>query len=173
MCRRKNFRTLNRWFTSPTDSFGDSYPLNYTRRQLSLKLHESQHKLPYYCYRWEIWFWDPHQIGGNLKLLRESTNADQKRLKIVFLIANCRFRLPICNLKHRFNPYRPSLLDSRDSSRLSPIRCWIIVLHRLPYYCCRWEIWFWDPCRSSVQNENEPPHDKTNKMMSAQRTQDN
>ena len=38
---------------------------------------------------------DPHRTGGNLKLLRESTNADWKRLKIAFLIANCRFRLQI------------------------------------------------------------------------------
>ena len=35
-----------------------------------------------------------HRIGGNLKLLRQSTNADRKRLKIAFSIANGRFRLP-------------------------------------------------------------------------------
>ena len=64
-----------------------------------------------------------HWIGGNLKLLRESTNADRKRLKKVFSIANCRFRLPICNLKHCFNAYPSALLDFRDSSRLPPIRC--------------------------------------------------
>ena len=64
-----------------------------------------------------------HQIGGSLKLLRESTNANQKRLKIAFLTANCRFRLSICNLKHCFNAYRSALLESRDSSRLPPIRC--------------------------------------------------
>ena len=38
-------------------------------------------------------------------------------------IANCRFRLPICNLKHCFNAYWSALLDSRDSLRLPPIRC--------------------------------------------------
>ena len=65
----------------------------------------------------------PHRIGGNLKLLRESTNADRKRLKIAFSIANCRFRLPICNLKRCFNAYRSALLDSRASSRLPPIQC--------------------------------------------------
>ena len=64
-----------------------------------------------------------HRIGGNGKLLRESTNADRKRLKIPFSIANCRFRLPDCNLKRCFNAYRSALLDSRDSSRLLPIRC--------------------------------------------------
>ena len=63
------------------------------------------------------------RIGGNLKLLRQSTNADRKRLKIAFSIANCRFRLPICNIKRCFNAYRSALLDSRDSSRLPPIRC--------------------------------------------------
>ena len=41
-----------------------------------------------------------HRIGGSLKLLRESTNANRKWLKIAFSTANCRFRLPICNLKH-------------------------------------------------------------------------
>ena len=65
----------------------------------------------------------PHRIGGNLKLLRQSTNADRKRLKIAFSIANCRFRLPICDLKRCFNAYRSALLDSRDSSRLPPMRC--------------------------------------------------
>ena len=30
-----------------------------------------------------------HRIGGNLKLSRESTNADRKWLKIVFSIAIC------------------------------------------------------------------------------------
>ena len=65
----------------------------------------------------------PHRIGGNLKLLRESTNADRKRLKIAFLIANCRFRLPICNLKRCCNAYRSAFLDSHDSSRLPLIRC--------------------------------------------------
>ena len=39
-----------------------------------------------------------HRIGGNLKLLRESTNVDRKRLKIAFPIANCRFRLPVCKM---------------------------------------------------------------------------
>ena len=58
----------------------------------------------------------PHRIGGNLKLLRESTNADRKRLKIAFLIANCRFRLPVCNPKRCCNAYRSALLDSHDSS---------------------------------------------------------
>ena len=67
-----------------------------------------------------------HPIGGNLKLLRESTNADRKQLKIVFLIANCDFRLPICNLKYYFNAYRSALLDSRDSLRLPPIRSGIV-----------------------------------------------
>ena len=52
---------------------------------------------------------------SNLLLLRESTNADRKRLKIAFSIANYRFRLTICNLTR--------LLDSRDSSRLPPVRC--------------------------------------------------
>ena len=52
-----------------------------------------------------------HRIDGNLKLLRESTNADRKRLKIVFSIANC------------FNAYRSALLDSRNSSQLPTIRC--------------------------------------------------
>ena len=51
-----------------------------------------------------------HRIGGNLKLLRESTNADRKWLKIAFSIANCRFRLPICNLK-RCLMLRSALLD--------------------------------------------------------------
>ena len=64
-----------------------------------------------------------HRIGGSLKLLRESTNADGKRLKIAFSIANCSFRLPICNPKRCFNAYRSALLDSRDSSQLPPIRC--------------------------------------------------
>ena len=32
-------------------------------------------------------------------------------------------RLPICYLKRCFNAYRSALLDSRDSSRLPPIRC--------------------------------------------------
>ena len=57
------------------------------------------------------------------QLLRESTKADQKWLKIAFLIANCHFRLPICDLKHCFNTYRSVLLNSRDSSWLLPIRC--------------------------------------------------
>ena len=64
-----------------------------------------------------------HRIGCNLKLLRESTNADRRLLKIAFSIAYCRFRLPICNLKRCFKAYRLALLDSRDSSRLPPIRC--------------------------------------------------
>ena len=34
-----------------------------------------------------------HRIGGSLKLLRKPTNADRKRLKIAFSVANCRFRL--------------------------------------------------------------------------------
>ena len=54
------------------------------------------------------------QIGGNLKLLRQSTNADRKRLKIAFSIANCRFRLPTSS----------ALLDSRgirDDYRLSDV----------------------------------------------------
>ena len=64
-----------------------------------------------------------HRIGGNLKLLREWTNADRKGVKIAFLIAACCFRLPICNLKCCFNAYRSALLDSCDSLWLSPIRC--------------------------------------------------
>ena len=64
-----------------------------------------------------------HWRGGNLKLLRESTNADRKQLKIAFLIANCHFRLRICNLKRCFNAYPSALLDSRDSLWLPPIRC--------------------------------------------------
>ena len=71
----------------------------------------------------------PHRISGNLKLLRESTNADRKRLKIAFLIANCRFRLAICNLKRCCNAYRSTLLDSHDSSRLPPIRCGYELIH--------------------------------------------
>ena len=71
----------------------------------------------YYAFTW------PHRIGGNLKWLRESTNADRKWLKMVFSIANCRFTLPVCNLKHYFNAYRSVLLDSCDTSRLLPIRC--------------------------------------------------
>ena len=67
--------------------------------------------------------WSSHRMGGNLKLMRESTNADRKRLKIAFPIANCRFRLLICNLKHCFNAYRSALLDSRDSLLLPPVRC--------------------------------------------------
>ena len=74
-------------------------------------------------YSWNIHVHETHWIGGSLKLLWESTNADQKRLKMVFLIANCRFRLPICNLKRCFNAYRYALLDSRDSLRLPPIWC--------------------------------------------------
>ena len=66
---------------------------------------------------------EPHRIGGNLILLWESTNADQKRLNIVFSIANFRFKLPICNLKCCFNTYQSALLNSRDSSRLPPILC--------------------------------------------------
>ena len=62
------------------------------------------------------------RIGGNLKQLQESTNTDRKWLKTAFSIANCRFRLPICNLKHCFNVYRSALLDSCDSSQLPPIR---------------------------------------------------
>ena len=42
-----------------------------------------------------------HRIGGNLKLLRDPTNADRKRLKIAFSVENCRFRLH--NLKRCFN----------------------------------------------------------------------
>ena len=64
-----------------------------------------------------------HRIGGSHKLLQESTNADQKQLKIVFLIANCHFRLQVYNLKPCFNAYRSTLLDSLDSSRLPPILC--------------------------------------------------
>ena len=70
-----------------------------------------------------------HRISGNLKLLREPTNVDRKRLKITFSIANCRFRLPICNLKRCFDAYRPALLDSRDSLRLPPIRCGSVAVY--------------------------------------------
>ena len=73
------------------------------------------------------------RIGGNLKLLRESTYADRKRLKLTFSIANWRFWLPICNLKRCFNAYRPALLESRDSSRLPHIRC-VYRLRRIS--CC-------------------------------------
>ena len=48
---------------------------------------------------------------------------DRKWLKIAFSLANCRFRLPISNLKRCFNAYRSALLDCRGSSRLPPIRC--------------------------------------------------
>ena len=62
-----------------------------------------------------------HRTGGNLKLLRESTNADRKRLKIVFSIANYRLRLPICTLKRCFNAHRSALFDSCESSRFPHI----------------------------------------------------
>ena len=79
----------------------------------------------YVDWRWLILLYDPsaHRIGCSLKLQRESTNADRKRLKIAFSIANCRFRLPIYNLKRRFKAFWSALLDSRKSSRLPPIRC--------------------------------------------------
>ena len=44
-------------------------------------------------------------------------------IKIAFSIANFSFWLPICTLKRCFNAYQSALLDSRDSSRLPPIRC--------------------------------------------------
>ena len=56
-------------------------------------------------------------------MLRDSTTADRKRLKTAFSIANCCFRLLICNLKRCFNAYRSALLDSCDSSKLPPIPC--------------------------------------------------
>ena len=68
-------------------------------------------------------FISSHRIGGNLKLLQESTKRGSKAVKIAFSIAYCHFRLPVCNLKRCFNAYRSALLDSRDSSRLPPIRC--------------------------------------------------
>ena len=47
-----------------------------------------------------------NRIGDDLKLLRESTNADRSQLKIAFSSANCRFRLPVCYLERCFNAYR-------------------------------------------------------------------
>ena len=79
------------------------------------------HKVPHLCEYFSLAF--AQRIAGNLKLLRKSINADRKRLKTAFSIANCRFRLSICNLKRCFNAYRSALVDSRDSSRLPPIRC--------------------------------------------------
>ena len=56
-----------------------------------------------------------HRIGGNLKLLWESTNADRKRLKIAFSIAYCHFRLPICNqYKTLFDPCYSTLTTVHD-----------------------------------------------------------
>ena len=60
--------------------------------------------------------------SGSIKLLRESTNANRKWLKLAFSIANFRVKLPICILKRCFKAYRSAFLDSRDSSRLPPIR---------------------------------------------------
>ena len=39
------------------------------------------------------------------------------------------FKLPNWNLKSCFNPYQSVLLDSRDSSRLPPIRCYHVQLN--------------------------------------------
>ena len=52
----------------------------------------------------------------------ESTNADRKQFKIAFSVENYHFRLPVCQLKRCFNAYRSAILDSRDNSRLPPIR---------------------------------------------------
>ena len=71
----------------------------------------------------ESLYYYSHWLGGNLKLLQESTSTDRKWLEIAFSIANCHFRLPICNLKRCFNAYRSTLLDTCDSLRLPPIRC--------------------------------------------------
>ena len=50
-----------------------------------------------------------------------------KWLKIAFSIANCRFRLPIHNLKHCFNTFGFLLPITRHSSRLPPIQCDFVV----------------------------------------------
>ena len=67
-----------------------------------------------------------HRIGNNLKLLQESTFADQKRLKIAFSIAICRLRLPICNLKRclTFIDPRYSTLATVHDCRLSGVKLW-------------------------------------------------
>ena len=114
-----------------------SLATHWVHRESLIRLGDSDQTESSLCTQSLCWFcheaaqifflvWTP-LINGNRKLVRELTNAERKWLEIAFSIANCRYRLPICNLIGNlnccFNSYRSALLDSRDSSWLPPIRC--------------------------------------------------